>query len=80
MPLKGTLDKRALHAHTLDVLKAVRHSQWSPAIGTAEAVEAYATQLLKAGWHISKFHPTEASLCPCCWAIEEHSVECKSGN
>lgn len=80
VPLKGTLDKGARQTHALEVLQAVRRSQWFPALGTAEALKAYATQLQKAGWHISRFHPTEASLCPRCWAVEERACEHNSRN
>lgn len=69
VPCKGTLDEPEWAAYAQEVRTDRRKLQRYPA--TAEAKEDYAMQLRKAGWHISKFHPTEASFCPRCWAIEE---------
>ncbi len=75
VPGKGTLDEAGMTLHAHEIFAAVRKGRWSPPLKTTEGVEAYAAQLRHAGWHISKFHPTEASLCPSCLAKEERSRE-----
>jgi hypothetical protein len=71
VPGRGRLDEAGMIEHAREIALAVSQRSWSEPLGTAEAVETYAQELRKGGWHISKTHLLETALCPRCWSIEK---------